>query len=420
MRKALVFGLLLVALSSFAAPTTIKILYGGYLDAKDCKILVDIYALRNPDVVIDAVPVDMSDGSTLTMDAMTAAGTPPDLYVDFMGRTAKYITPEFAFDIAPYITDKADFLPGILDMTTRSGKLLGIAFPSSAQGMAINMKLAKAIGATEKSFKNWTVDDFLAMARKVKALNNGSYATGLFAGNQSGDYLWMNWMASFGARMYAPGDYSKTVINTPAGLQFFTFLQGMVKQGYAEANSAVLTDDDYALTWAKGKYLATGWFPGWIPVYFKAVKDQKLGGADFDVIFVPFPKATGVKAVPAAGSMPGGVVHNGPDMAKNIAAAKFLDFLASGLAQEIYIYYAQNAYPNRKSASVYFSDPWMSQCKDIVAANGMLDLGITLPQFAEIRAQGFPELQGLYTNKKTPAQALASYEANVNKILARK
>jgi ABC-type glycerol-3-phosphate transport system substrate-binding protein len=420
MKKLLIPVFLVVALGLFATPVTIKVLYGGYLDAKDLAIYTSLYTLRNPDVKIESAPVDFSDGSTVTMDALTAAGNAPDLYVDFMGRVSKYITPEFAFDIGPYITDKADMLPGALDMTTRNGKLLGLAFPSSAQGMAINMKLAKAIGATEASFKNWTVDDFLAMAKKVKALNNGSYATGLFAGNQSGDYLWMNWMASFGARMYAPGDYSKTIINSPAGLKFFAFLQDCVKQGYAEPNSAVLTDDDYALTWAKGKYLSTGWFPGWISVYFKAVKDQKLGGADFDVIFVPFPKATGVKSVPAAGSMPGGVVHNGPDSAKNIAAANFLDFLGSQLGQGIYIYYAQQSYANRKSVKVYYADPWMAQVEQIVKDNGMLDLGITLPQFAEIRAQGFPELQGLYTGKKTPAQAIASYESNVNKILARK
>jgi ABC-type glycerol-3-phosphate transport system substrate-binding protein len=303
MKRFLIPILLIVAVSCFAAPTTIKVLYGGYLDANNCQVAKELFALKFHDIVIDSVPVDMSDGSTLTMDAMTAAGTTPDVYVDFMGRVSKYITPEFAFDLGPYIQQKDDFLPGILDMTTRNGKLLGLSFPSSAQGMAINMKLAKAIGATEASFKNWTIADFLAMAKKVKALNNGSYMTGLFAGNQSGDYLWMNWMASFGARMYGPGDYSKTIINTPAGLQFFTFLKDLVTQGYAQSNAAVLTDDDYALFWAQGKYLATGWFPAWVAPYFKAVKEQKLPGADFDTIFVAFPKGPNVTKVPAAGSM---------------------------------------------------------------------------------------------------------------------
>ncbi len=420
MRKALVLllGLLLSAAALWASPQaeerSLTIL--GQADEDVTAYVLEQLAEQYPDVKVEFLQVDLSDGSTMTMDAMIAAGTPPDVYVDYMGRTSKYIDPAFALDLSPYI-DASEFIPGTLGPVTRDGKILGIPMPGGAQAMVINLKILDAIGESDFDFDNWTVDEFLYLAEKVKA-ETDAYATYLFAGNQSGDYLWFNWLASFGGRLYNPGDYSRTAINTEAGLQFFTFLQHLVREGLAPAEAAVLTDDDYALEWAKGKVFAGAWFPAWVKPYFDAVTKQGLGGADFEYTFVEFPRIGGVGMVPAAGSMAGVVVHRNEEASQNELAARAAVLFTDETSQLI-IAEHQGGYPNRISVDYTFTDPHWDAIGKIVAENGMLDLGIAMPKFSEIRVQSVPFLQALYTDKMTPQEALDGYVKAVNTVLAR-
>ncbi len=420
MRKALVLllGLLLSAAALWASPQaeeqSLKIL--GQVDESVTEYVLEQLAEEYPDVIVEFLQVDLSDGSTMTMDAMIAAGTPPDVYVDYMGRASKYIDPAFALDLSPYI-DASEFIPGTLGPVTRDGAILGIPMPGGAQAMVINLKILDAIGESDFDFDNWTVDEFLMLAEKVKA-ETDAYATYLFAGNQSGDYLWFNWLASFGGRLYESGDYSETAIDSPAGLQFFTALGYLVREGLAPAESAVLTDDDYALEWAKGNVFAGAWFPAWVKPYFDAVTKQGLGGADFEYKFVEFPRAAGVDTVPCAGSMPGVVVHRSDSEAQNDLAAAAAVLFTDANSQLI-VAGNMGGYPNRTAVDYTFTDPHWDAISKIVAENGMLDLGLAMPKFSEIRVQSVPFLQALYTGKATPAETLEGYVAAVNKVLAR-
>ena len=419
MRKALVLLLgLLLSAALWASPQaegrSLTIL--GQADEDVTAYVLEQLTAEYPDVTVEFLQVDLSDGSTMTMDAMIAAGTAPDVYVDYMGRVSKYITPAFALDLSPYI-DAAEFIPGTLGPVTRDGAILGIPMPGGAQAMVINLKILDAIGESDFEFDNWTVDEFLYLAEKVRD-ETDAYATYLFAGNQSGDYLWFNWLASFGGKLYEPGDYSRTAIDTDAGLRFFTLLGYLVQEGLAPAEAAVLTDDDYAIEWAKGKVFAGAWFPAWVKPYFDAVRKQGLGGADFDYRFVEFPRAPGVDRVPAAGSMAGVVVHRSESEAQNDIAARAAVLFTDATSQLI-IAKAQGGYPNRVSVDYTFTDPHWDAIGKIVAENGMLDLGIAMPKFSEVRAQSVPFLQALYTDKMTPQEALDGYVKAVNEVLAR-
>lgn len=420
MKRLVVVSLLLVLLLSGAVWSV------GTSEGKELRILGGIdptiweYALKAlqekyPKATITQLVVDLTDGSTMTMDAMLAAGNAPNVYVDYMGRTSKYIDPAFALALDP--PDRGDFIAGALEPLMRDGKLYGLPMPGGAQSMVINLKLLKQIGWGDFDFDNWTTKDFIRMADAMKAKAPDAWMTGLFAGNQSGDYLWFNWLATFGGRMYA-GDYSKTAIDSPAGLQFFQWLQSLVKQGYAPAESAVLTDDDYALQWAQGKFLATAWYPAWVAPYFESVKKQGLGGADFDYKFVEFPRSAGVTSVPVAGSYAGVVVHRTADAALDAMAAEAAYILTDTAAQKILVG-LKAGYPNRRSAATTFDDPHWQAIAQIVAENGMLDLGITTTKFNEIRALSIPQLQALYTGKKTASEAHRDYVKSVNEVLMR-
>ena len=77
-----------------------------------------------PNVKVKWLTLDLSDGSTLTMDALLAAGTPPNVYVDSMVRASKYMVPEYALPLDNYIRDLDKYYPSSLEMFRVNGKLL--------------------------------------------------------------------------------------------------------------------------------------------------------------------------------------------------------------------------------------------------------------------------------------------------------
>jgi hypothetical protein len=80
-------------------------------EAPETTNAVEGFKAEFPDVEVDVKIVDLSDGSTLTMDAMLAAGTPPNVYSDYMGRVSKYIDPAIALDLGQYHDDLDDYKP---------------------------------------------------------------------------------------------------------------------------------------------------------------------------------------------------------------------------------------------------------------------------------------------------------------------
>lgn len=429
MRKLTVLVLLLVALAGFAQEKMELVILGPdinkFADAKGYSGQVigetnadkfkALFEAKYPNVTVKYLLIDFSTGATLSMDALIAAGTPPDIYDDYLGKSSKYMIPEYALDLKKYMTDLDDYRPGALDPLTRNGKLLGLPKPGNYQAMCLNLTLLNKVGY--KVPANWSTNDFITMAEKVKALNAKAWATGLFAENQSGDYLWQNWMVSFGARLYKSGDYSKTTINTPAGMETWKWYKMLHERGFVQKESAVLDDDDYAAMWAQGQYAATAFFPGWVNVYFKTAKEQGLIKEAHEIGWAPFPRASGIKQVPVAGSMPGIVVHASRDEARNKMAAEFAQLMNGPDAQDVIIRNTA-VYSNRKSVKIAPDDADWRAIDKIVAENGVLDLGLSSPKFSPVRALGFPILQALLNGKITPEKALAQYAADVNRTLA--
>ena len=370
-----------------------------------------------PGVTVEYILADLSSGADKTMRAMVAAGIPPSLYIDTFVRSASYLRSDFALDLRTYMDDLADYVPGALDVVTRNGAVLGLPQAGDAQAMAINKELVAAVGFAPRDWATWTIDEFLDLAARVKAkYGSAKYVTGLFAGNQSGDYLIRNWAASFGAEFFKGGDYSKTAINSPAGkamLDFFLLLQ---TRGYVRPDWITQVDDDYVIDWATGKLAAVPFFFNWIEPYFKTVEDG--GGKRFDYMFVPFPRAAGVSRVGAFYTGTGIVVTKHADDAQNKLAAKYAQAYNSPEAQ-LQTWAVMGARPNRISVVNAIGKPIQySQVTAVVASNGLFDLGGTSPLYAATRTLFPNALQKI--GKVPTAQILADYAAEMDKLLSGK
>ena len=417
MKKILALLIIFISVfSAFAEPVSITVLHTGDTvigDTTMFTIAENMLKKDFPDVKITWAKIDLSDGSTLTMDAMLAAGTPPNLYIDSMVRASKYMVPEYALPLDKYVRDLNKYNPGVLDPYKKNGKLLALPGPGSAQGMLINLNIMREIGYSVP--KNWTIADFLSMAEMVKNYYGGKkFATGMFAANQSGDYLINGWFPAFGVSFYKPGNYDKSIIADTGGAKVYSFFQKLIKSGYIRSSSATRNDDDYCVDWQSGNLAATAFFEDWTKPYFKSAITQKQIEKPFDYIFVPFPRAPGVAKVPTYYANWAMVIYNSGTV-KDAVTARLAEYINSGIIQGEMAKLV-SIIPNRSDATAGPSDPHIKQIMAIVAENGLQDVGITDPRFTERRALQFPILQQVLNLKITPEEAIKLYQKKLSSV----
>jgi len=369
---------------------------------------VEMLAKDYPDVTVTQIGLDLTAGSTMTMDALLAAGDPPNVYIDYIGRVSKYLVPEFALPLNGVVRDLDKYLPGVLEPYTRDGQVLGLPQPGGAQGMAINLDIMEDIGFTVDW--NWTIDDFLKMCELVRQKYGGEkWGTGMFAGNQSGDYLINNWFAAFGVDYYANG-YGQSSIADTGGAAVYEFFQTLVNRGYVPEGSETLVDDDYVLYWARGELAATAFFPNWTDAYFNVVADQ--GYDRFPFVFVPFPSVDGSGTPTYVSS--GAIVVADTGTAMDAVAARFAEYFNDGYAQtelsKILII------PNRSDASFAADNPRVAETAKIVADFGVMDVGLTTPLFSARRPLHFPILQKVLRGDVTPEEGIEQYAAALDSV----
>jgi ABC-type glycerol-3-phosphate transport system substrate-binding protein len=415
--------LLAVALALGAAPLTY--LNGGFTKYPggpvngfatiDEKLFAD-FEKSHPGYKINSIMIDLSTGSTLTMDAMTASGMAPDVYQDFGGRVGKYMVPEFALDLKPYLADWLDFVPAQLALVTKNGKIMALPFNSWANGFAVNTDMLASVGYKLPPVSQWTTDEYLRLAAKLKA--SGKYVHYLFAKNQSSDQWWMPWFYAFGAVQFAPGDYSKTRINSPQAVKALNYLKGMVDAGYVPADPGALDDDMALEAWATEKVATLSMQVGHAGPAIKSAVDQKAIDKPFNYMFTELPHAPGLAHTPISAGPTFAVVHKTADAARNKAAAE-LALLTTGKEMTQVVSAVTGGFPALLSVKGNADARW-NEINGLLRTAGVMDLGIVLPQFSAIRAQLFPLMQEFYAGRMTATEVLKECEARVNAILAGK
>jgi len=229
----------------------------------------------------------------------------------------------------------------------------------------------------------------------------------------------MPFFYAFGARVYNPGDYTKTVLNQPKALGTLKFFQTLVDKGYVPPNPPNEDDDTALDLFGRGKVAFLSAQIGHLPVIESAVK-QGLIPKPFKVSFVEFPHAKGEKPTPTASGPTLNLAHKTKDEARNKAAARLAWYL-SNTEFQTHLCVSQGSFPSRKSVGTPMADnPYWVQIAGIIAKNGVCDFGITTQTFTAVRAQMFPLLSEMYMGKMTPEEVLKTYEKNVNDILAGK
>lgn len=409
MKRFLIIGLaLLMAAVAFAAPAKLRILasYNHQMgETTKWEIVGEMLKRDYPGTVIEILVMDLSDGSNLTMAAQLAAGTPPNIYTDTTVRASQYLRLDYALPLDGLVRDLKKYKPGALDPYRRDGKLLALPQAGSAQGMCINLDIMDEIGYTVP--KNWTVDDFLVMAEKVKQkYGDKKWATLMYAANQSGDYILNNWYAVFGVEWYGKG-YDTAHVADNGGAKVYEFYQKLVKSGYVQPAAATLKDFDGFTAWGRGQIAACAFFNNWASIYQSTAIKQKIIDKPFNYTFVDFPRAPGVKKVPVYYTNDVIIVRKtGTSIDK--VAARMAEYMNGPLMQGFDA--VAGVIPTRVDAYFKNTDPHTAEIEAIIAGNGIQDVGLSDPRFTQRRGLQFPILQKVLNFELTPEVASKQFQ----------
>jgi len=395
-------------------------------DIENHDYAIQPFLAENPQLKLEWVPINIADASTIGMDARIASGLPVHFYYDYMSRAGKYAIPKtqenqaiWALDLSQYIDDLDDYRPGVLDPFWKDGKIYTLPNASLIVGQMLNLSVMEKAGYKPPSAEDWTLEEFLKCAEKTKAAAiPDTYATLMFAENRSGDWMYMGWLATFGARLFETGDSSKTIIDSAEGLQVFEFWKSLQDKGYIPYDAAVMNDDHAIEYQTAGRLAVMGNRAADYnnPEYQQSLIDAGIIEEPYQSALYPYPKGPGIEKTPLVTSYELSVAFDVGTEEEKAAAARLVWYFTN-TATQTWEATENFKFPTRKSVKDV-DQAWWKDTKALLVANGALDVGGNLGCYDEIRGTMFPQLQKLFTSKATPAEALQAYAETLNTILS--
>jgi len=384
-------------------------------------LLAEQFMEMHPNVTIEVEALDWADLTT-KVTAAIAAGSPPDVLKDYLGRTSGYAWQGLLEPLEEVLPQEEldDYYPDLIAQYTIDGHLHGLPLFYWITSMAGNKAIWDAAGATDLlplDDGEWTFDEFEAALKAVQKPDE-LWPLGLQVASEQGDYNYLAYLWGMGATLYPPGDYSKSALNSPAGVAGVQKIIDWVEAGLIEPGATTITGDDMNNMFYTGQTAIMG--QGLAAK--NALRTAKLEGrvtADVELFFTMFPHAEGVKTGGMAAGPTGAVVFKQDDPEKRYWAIEFARFLASPELQREYCVNS-NQFPSRKSVGAPLAgDPDYEKLLGWVAEYGLSDMGLASPNYYEMRVQLFPRLQAAMLGDKTAEEALAEYEQAANDVLSK-
>ncbi len=374
------------------------------------KIITEGY-WETPPLTFRYLDIDQTTGENVTMTALVAAGTPPDIYVGFAGRAGQYLVPEYAL---PLTVDESVWDQAVLDTYKHDGGLYGLPFSLPVQGMAINTDVTDAAGYDIPEGA-WDIYDYIEMLVAIKDSGQDIWPTFLYAGSPSADYFWLNWFSAFGIELFDEGKTRSTFNDTSAGEEVMEFLKYLVDNELSPKDSAIRTVNEVLPGFREAGIATTGFRPNWIPPHLKTAVEQGKIKEPFNYTVKPFPVKPGVTwpaPIPGVGTCVLAHITDNPDKAKILTDV--VVFIA-GIAQAPSSGDILTRYDVVKDEE---ADAVTQTIIDYTAEGGFMDPGYTYEWYAETREGALPILRELYNGQITPAEAADDYAEMVDEILA--
>ena len=410
----LLIGALLLCLSGIALADTVELRYwaepgpAGYAEA-----IAEAFEVENPGVKVEVTTIPSGNFAQKVATAI-AAGMPPNIVGDYIGRLGAWATAEATVPLTLTAEEAADFVPSMIDMFTHKGEVYGLPLRYWVVPYVVNKTMLDEVGVTIPNPSDFPLDLWLEAVEAVSQLE-GRYGTAYFANGRSGDYMMLMNYQFYGAQLYESGDYTKTILNSAAGVEALELMLKVVEEGWAVPGVAGLNGTDFANLRHRG---VVAMMPGSVnygkPQYPIDLKADGLIDYDAEFILTGTPHAND-SPNPGLYIGPSGVVAlDAGDKVANDLAAKFIHFAGSAEQCLIMVKGFKGSFPTRRSISPFAPEEfWNTFTLDLIAANGVMDMGLASPFYLNVRDALYPEHQAAFTGMKTAKEALDDFAAKV-------
>ena len=203
------------------------------------KVVILGFAAHNPHIKINLVVVSASDFDS-RLQAMLAAGTPPDIWSQWGGSGfVDYVKSGLVADLTPYIekdnVDLSDFVPDLLNIYTVDGEQMGLPFAVASAGLFYNKDLFNKFGVTYPPTSwddtSWTYAQFLDMCKAMTKVT-GDPLTDVYGCNMGfsldDSYAWMYGKNIYPDNAYLTGFADTAFLDDPLIMQAFQDRQDIV------------------------------------------------------------------------------------------------------------------------------------------------------------------------------------------------
>ncbi|WP_246268758.1 extracellular solute-binding protein [Nonomuraea typhae] len=262
--------------ASAAGQVTLKMVAADYGDGPGAansgdnfwKEVVTGFEQANPNIKVQVTVINWNDIDK-QVATMVQNGQAPDILQtgDYSGFVKDGLLHKVEEIVSPNV--QQDLLTKFADFGKVDGAAYGLPFVSSARALFYNKELFEKAGIAEPP-KTW--DELKAAAEKLKK-SGVSQPFGLPLGQeeaQGESFLWM--LGNGGGYKDASG---KWTINSPANIETFTYLKGLVDAGLTSPNPGTKDRKTVWEDFAAGKVGMANGGPMSIPIFDKgAVKDK--------------------------------------------------------------------------------------------------------------------------------------------------
>lgn len=374
----------------------------------------------HPHVTIEVRGLDWPDLSTVVPTAL-AAGDPPDILKDYLGRTSGYGAQGVTVDLFTLLPEEevADLLPSLVGLYTIDDQLHAMPTYFWNHAMIVNKALFDEAGLGDMipvDDRDWTFDEFYEALTAIKEADIGvEFPYTLQVASEQGDYDFHAYIWGAGGEVWnadcTPGfDNPKTL----AGLEFVNMLyqEGLIN---SDATTAAYADQTNNLFTGKSAVMGGG----------MGVLNNTIGNAitngevtvEMDPVVVTYPHAEGEVSGLGVGPSGFAVFDKGRSDYEMEWITEFLLFLNSSESQ---VTYTQNnaQFPARVSAGVPLEDDAnYALTLELIQERGTENLGLACPGFGEVRVAQPPHWQAMFLGQETPEQALEALTAEAEFIL---
>lgn len=373
------------------------------------------FTKENPNIEIDVQVIPGEERSNKLSVAMQTE-TLPDMFFDSTFALTEYAHAGILEPLDDILDEdaRADIPESIWENVQIDEKTYFYPFSHNPGTLVYNADMFKEAGlekyiGDEFEIKTWTPEEYKMILETLKEKLPKTSPMGLFAKNNQGDTWNLAYMRMFGNQFFDKN--GQIIVNEKNGVEALEYIKELNDAGLTTPGAETLSSNDVNAMF-QNQQVAVSFTNS---VLFNGIlKDMENGVVDqFDVRLANIP---GEKDPLSFTYVTGGTVFNTGTEAEVEASKEFVKYFSTN---EELIKASTNSLPVRESVSkeALADLPYLEAYNE--NDQYIFNFSNNSPGYAELRNAFFPELQAVFTDEKTPKEALDSFAEAGNTIIDR-